>query len=69
MAMNNSESLYFDRVTRTNKLQTLNAFANAVYHLKDSRLVKEKLGQYLDMFRDPPRGSETGAGSVYTKSI
>lgn len=63
MAMNNSESLYFDRVTRTNKLQTLNAFANAVYHLKDSRLVKEKLGQYLDMFRDPPRGSETGAGS------
>ncbi|CEQ27362.1 McrB family protein [Paraclostridium sordellii] len=68
MAMNKSESLYFDRVTRTNKLQTLNAFANAVYHLKDSKLIKEKLGEYLDIFRDPPRGKETGAGSYTEKA-
>lgn len=68
MAMNKSEKLYFDRITRTNKLQTLNAFANAVYHLKKIGLIKEKLGEYLDIFRDPPRGKETGAGSYTEKS-
>lgn len=68
MAMNNSSSLYFDRVTRTNKLQTINAFAHAVYHLKKQNLIKAKLGEYLDIFRDPPRGKESGAGSYTEKA-
>ena len=63
MAMNNSSSLYFDRVTRTK-----NAFAHAVYHLKKQNLIKAKLGEYLDIFRDPPRGKESGAGSYTEKA-
>lgn len=68
MAMNSSLSLYFDRVTRTNKLQTINAFAHAVYHLKEQNLIRSKLGEYLDIFRDPPRGKESGAGSYTEKA-
>ena len=55
MAMNNSSSLYFDRVTRTNKLQTINAFAHAVYHLKKQNLIKAKLGEYLEIHQEEKR--------------
>lgn len=58
MAISNNKTLYFDRVARTKKLQTVNALAHATYYSNGN---KEEtincLGDYLDKIRDGGKGS------------
>lgn len=63
MAVSINETLYFDRVVRTEKAHTLLALAYA-YHYKDTKdetMVAFKY--FLDIFRNPPEKSKVGSGS------
>lgn len=63
MGIGNHKTVYFDKIERTNKLQTLLALANAALNIKDKEEVKKQLEYSLNMFKEPKSETELGAGS------
>lgn len=58
MAISDNKTLYFDRVTRTKQIQTINALAHATYYAKGNKeKIINTLGIYLDELRDGGKGS------------
>lgn len=65
MAISDNKTLYFDRVTRTKQIQTINSLAYATYYAKGNKeKIINTLGLYLDKLRDGGKGSY---GNDYSK--
>jgi len=63
MALNEKESIYFDRIVRTEKLHTLMALAYSYYYFDSKDKIQESLEYFLNVFREPPKGSTEGSGT------
>ncbi|EPB8161722.1 TPA: AAA domain-containing protein [Clostridium perfringens] len=61
------DTIYFDKIERTNKLQTLNAIANACLNIKDKDEVKKQLQNALNIFKEPKNESSLGSGTYEGK--
>lgn len=58
MAISDNSTLYFDRVTRTKQVQTINALAHATYYANGNKdKIINTLGRYLDELRDGGKGA------------
>lgn len=58
MAISDNKTLYFDRVTRTKQMQTINALAHATYYSNGNKNdIIQNLGLYLDKLRDGGKGT------------
>lgn len=58
MAISDNKTLYFDRVTRTKQVQTINALAHATYYANGNKNeIIHNLGLYLDKLRDGGKGA------------
>lgn len=58
MAISDNKTLYFDRVARTKKMQTVNALSNVTYYCNGNKKeIIDNLGIYLDKLRDGGKGS------------
>ncbi|MGL5646391.1 MAG: McrB family protein [Clostridium sp.] len=62
MTIANHKTIYFDKIERTNKLQTLVAIANAAVNLKDKEKVIKALESALDIYKTPKK-EQLGSGS------
>ncbi|MGL4848680.1 MAG: AAA family ATPase [Clostridium sp.] len=62
MTIANHETLYFDKIERTSKLQTLVAIANAAVNLREKDKVMKALAAALDIYKEP-KGEKLGSGS------
>ena len=57
MAISDNKTLYFDRVTRTKQIQTINALAHATYYAQGNKEeIIHTLGIYLDKLREGGKG-------------
>lgn len=63
MSIGVHDTIYFDKIERTNKLQTLVAIANASLNIKNKEEVKKQLEYALNIFKIPKSESELGSGS------
>lgn len=63
MSIGVHDTIYFDKIERTNKLQTLVAIANACLNIKDKEEVKKQLEYALNIFKIPKSKTELGSGS------
>ena len=58
MAISKRATLYFDRIARTEKLQTINALAKATYYSKEIKQdIIKNLGVFLDKLRQSGKGT------------
>ena len=67
----NHDGLYFDKLVRTQKMESVLSLIHATYHAKraigKTGNIKEEIAKRLessyDLFRDNPKGASTGSGS------
>lgn len=69
MSISDNETLYFDRIARTKKLQTITAFAYATINSKDKNELKKNLGIFLDIFREGGKGTYASDQSKISKQF
>lgn len=67
MAIAIHDTLYFDKIERTNKLQTLVAIAYASVNIKEKKEVIKQLEYALNIFKTPKSSTELGSGTYEGK--
>lgn len=67
MTIADHNTIYFDKIERTNKLQTLVAIANAAVNIKEKDKVIKTLEYALDIFKEPKK-DKLGSGTYEGKA-